>query len=216
MTSVATLAASLITGESVEALRSRRPILFLGGAGCCLGRAVDHPEKSFVDPADFVILSEAKVRRIRPRYRCRRQVHRSFYRKKRGPHDDKRVHRNTRICAQIPAQVSSRTSRGVPVRDGMKLWCHSSRLATSAVPSTARLAQRKLQFAIADVRQRFRATREKAGSSAVRSRRRVRPCECRSASARTETDPSQRGNAVSDRECGWCYGRRATQSIRWR
>src|SRR5271165_2144478 len=52
--------------------------------------------------------------------------------------------RNTSICAPIPAQVSSRTSRGVPVRDGMKLWCHSSRLATNAVPSTARFAQRKI------------------------------------------------------------------------
>jgi hypothetical protein len=29
------------------------------------------------------------------------------------------THSNTRICAPIPAQVSSRTSRGDPVRDGI-------------------------------------------------------------------------------------------------
>ena len=33
----------------------------------------------------------------------------------------------------MPAHVSRTTSRTAPVREGMKLWCHSSRLATSAV-----------------------------------------------------------------------------------
>src|SRR4029077_16272341 len=56
------------------------------------------------------------------------------------------IPKKTKILQGIPAQGSRRTSRGVPVRDGRKLWCHSSRLATSAVPSTATLAQRKVHL----------------------------------------------------------------------
>jgi hypothetical protein len=58
------------------------------------------------------------------------------------------THNNTSTCAAIPAQVSRTTSRTVPVREGMKVWCHSSRLATRAVPRTARLAQRIVHFAL--------------------------------------------------------------------
>ena len=37
----------------------------------------------------------------------------------------------------MAAEVSSTTSCHRPVREGRKLWCHSSRLATKAVPSRA-------------------------------------------------------------------------------
>src|SRR5579863_2459942 len=51
-------------------------------------------------------------------------------------------HRKISICAPKPAVVSSTTSCHLPVREGIKLWCHSSRLATIAVPRTAMVAQR--------------------------------------------------------------------------
>lgn len=52
------------------------------------------------------------------------------------------IHNSTSTWAAIPAHVSRTTSRTVPVREGMKDWCHSSRLATRAVPRMAMLAQR--------------------------------------------------------------------------
>ncbi len=53
-----------------------------------------------------------------------------------------RIHHRSNNCAPIPAQVSSATSCQRPVREGIKLWCHSSRLATRAVPRIAMAAQR--------------------------------------------------------------------------
>src|SRR5579863_5172751 len=38
-------------------------------------------------------------------------------------------------CMNNAPQQSSRTSHGVPVRLGKKVWCHSSQLATSPVPA---------------------------------------------------------------------------------
>ena len=56
----------------------------------------------------------------------------------------------------------------------------------------------------------FRARHETAGCSAGRSRRRVRPYECKSASARSELDPCRRKNVAGDRGCGWYCGRRGS------
>src|SRR5215472_6329935 len=56
-----------------------------------------------------------------------------------------RQNRKIRIWVAIPDEVSSTTSCHRPVREGRKLWCHSSRLATNAVPSTASADQRNVQ-----------------------------------------------------------------------
>src|SRR5579863_3193410 len=58
-------------------------------------------------------------------------------------------HRKISICAPTPAHVSSTTSCHLPVREGIKLWCHSSRLATIAVPRAAMVAQRTVHLASA-------------------------------------------------------------------
>jgi hypothetical protein len=49
------------------------------------------------------------------------------------------------ICAARAAVLSRTTSRMVPVLEGKKLWCHSSRVATSEVLTRAKVAHCKHQ-----------------------------------------------------------------------
>ncbi len=156
VTSIATLAASLITGQLWKHYGAGIPFYFSAAAALVAAGMLQFSRRSaspnpLLEKTKFTSGAEALTN---ARLYCRLEklrhqkvlCHPLASLGKSIPAQTTKVlsrlrrlfsHRKINNWAAMPAQVSRTTSCQRPVRDGIKVWCHSSRLATNAVINIA-------------------------------------------------------------------------------